>query len=349
MTEPTRPLHLAVAVDRPGVFDVGAYLDAVRLAERGCFDFVTLGDSFGPPVGGAGRLDALAVLARLAPATGRIGLVPTVTTTHTEPFHVSSAVATLDWVSRGRAGWTVGVSPGQDEARAFGRRAAPPADVLWHEAGAVADVVTRLWDSWEDDAEIRDAATGRFIDRDKLHYVDFAGPGFGVRGPAIVPRPPQGHPVTAVDATAVLPREAAARYADVAYVRTGPAPDARAVRSLRAAREDLRRRARAHGRDPGSAGGRIVVLASLPVALHTAADAVALADLVAGWYADGVADGFHFRPTDPDRDLALLVDGTVPVLQHRGLLRVFYPGGTLREHLCLPRPANRYAPTKETA
>ncbi|MEH6377551.1 FMNH2-dependent monooxygenase, partial [Streptomyces sp. KLMMK] len=95
--------------------------------------------------------------------------------------------------------------------------------------------------------------------------------------------------------------------------------------------------------------GRIVVLASLPVALYAAADAVALADLAGSWWADGVVDGFHFRPADPDRDLALLVDGTVPVLQHRGLLRSFYPGGTLREHLCLPRPANRYATARRPA
>lgn len=342
MSAPIRPLHLAVSIDRPGVRDAEPYVRAARLAERGRLDFVTLGDTLGPPRRGESRLDALAVLARVAPATERIGLVPTVTTTHTEPFHVSNAVSTLDWVSGGRAGWTVEVSGTEAAARHFGRRAAAPADELWHEAAAVADVAARLWDSWEDDAEIRDAATGRFVDRDKLHHVDFEGPGFSVRGPSIVPRPPQGRPVTAVDATRLLPRAAAARHADVAYIRTGPAP---APGAVRAARDDLHARLRSLGRDPG----RIVVLASLPVALYAAADAVALADLAGSWWADGVADGFHFRPEDPDRDLALLVDGTVPVLQHRGLLRSFYPGGTLREHLCLPRPANRYATARRPA
>ncbi|MFE7121009.1 LLM class flavin-dependent oxidoreductase, partial [Streptomyces sp. NPDC057654] len=161
---PSRPLRLAAAVDRAGALDADPYVRAARLAERGRLDFVTLGDSFarrGP--------DALAVLARVAPATERVGLVPTVTTTHTEPFHVSSAVATLDWVSRGRAGWTVDVSTTAAEARLFGRRPAAPARALWREAAEVADVAGRLWDSWEDDAEIRDIATGRFIDRDKLH------------------------------------------------------------------------------------------------------------------------------------------------------------------------------------
>ncbi|ARZ70858.1 LLM class flavin-dependent oxidoreductase [Streptomyces sp. HU2014] len=336
-TRPTRPLHLSVALDRLAGHGAEPYLSAARLAERGRLDFVTLGDSLGPPHRGTSRLDALAVLARIAPATERIGLVPTVTTTHTEPFHVSSAVSTLDWVSRGRAGWTVDVSADEATARHFGRRAAAPAAELWREAGEVADVVTRLWDSWEDDAEIRDTATGRFIDRDKLHYVDFEGTGFSVRGPSIVPRPPQGHPVTAVDATDPLPRAVAAAHADLAFLRVPRHGDG--TRALRAARDDLRRRAR----DAGRGEELPLVVASLSVALYAAADAVALADLAGAWYADGLVDGLHLRPEDPGRDLALLVDGTVPVLQHRGLLRSFYPGGTLREHLCLPRPANRYA------
>ncbi len=339
---PTRPLHLAVALDRPDARDAEPYARTARLAEHGKLDFVTLGDTLGPPRRGERRLDALAVLARIAPVTERIGLVPTVTTTHTEPFHVSSAVSTLDWVSGGRAGWTVDVSTGEADARHFGRKAAAPAPELWQEADEVADVVTRLWDSWEDDAEIRDVATGRFVDRDKLHYVDYEGTAFSVRGPSIVPRPPQGHPVIAVDATDPLPRTTAARRADVAYVRVKDTANPGAVRGVR---DELHRRARAFGRDPG----RIVVFASLPVALYAAADAVALADLAGAWYADRVVDGFHFRPENPDRDLPLLVDGTVPVLQHRGLLRSFYPGGTLREHLCLPRPANRYATARETA
>lgn len=323
-----RPLHLAVDIGGPPRYEAHHYTALARLAERGTLDFVTLGDSFSRP-----GLDALAVLARIAPATERIGLVPTVTTTHTEPFHVSSAVATLDWVSRGRAGWSPEVSATEAEAALFGRRPAAPAAELWHEAREVADVAGRLWDSWEDGAEIRDEPTGRFIDRDKLHYVDFEGRTFSVRGPAIVPRPPQGHPVTVIDATAPEPRAAAVRHADVALVRAGDPGAARALR------EELRDRVRAHGRDPE----RLRVLVSLPVELHTTADAVALAALIGDWYAQGAADGFQLRPAEPERDLALVVDGTVPVLQHRGLLRRFYPGATLREHLGLPRAVNQYA------
>ncbi|KOU65581.1 FMNH2-utilizing oxygenase [Streptomyces sp. MMG1533] len=346
-----RLLHLAAAVDQQTVYDADSYVAPARLAERGGLDFVTLDDTFARP-----GPDALSVLSRVAPATSRVGLVPTVTTTHTEPFHVQAAVATLDWVSRGRAGWRLDVSTTEGEARLFGRRNAAPADALWQEAGEVADVAAKLWDSWEDDAEIRDVATGRFIDRDKLHHVDFTGSAFSVKGPSIVPRPPQGHPVRVVDATEGHTRRTAARYADVALVRAvGPA-------QLAAVRDQLRASASAFGRDPDD----LRVLASLVVDLgggEYAAEPghggggprqsprgplyrggpVDLAELITAWYTDGVADGFHLTPAEPRRDLERLVNGTVALLQHRGLFRTFYPGSTLREHLGLARPANQYA------
>lgn len=346
----TTALHLAAEIGGPPHYDALHYVELARLAERGSLDFVTLGDSFARP-----GLDALAVLSRVAPATRRIGLVPTVTTTHTEPFHVSSAVATLDWVSRGRAGWSAEVSTTEAEARLFGRRSAAPAAELWREAGETADVGARLWDSWEDDAEIRDVATGRFIDRDKLHYVDFEGATFTVRGPAIVPRPPQGHPVTVIDGTGGPSQEAAARHADVVLVRATAHEQAAGIR------EDVRRRAAAYGRDPDT----LRVLVALTVDLGDAETApepglesgpplaaggsyyrggpVDLAELIARWHRAGAVDGFHLTPITPERDLERIVNGTVALLQHRSLFRTFYPGGTLREHLGLARPANRYA------
>ncbi|MFF1378125.1 LLM class flavin-dependent oxidoreductase [Streptomyces sp. NPDC058308] len=344
------PLHLAAAIDLPGVYRADSYADLALLAERGALDFVTLKDSFARP-----GPDALAVAARIAPGTGRIGLVPTVTTTHTEPFHVQAAVATLDWVSHGRAGWQIDVSTTEAEARLFGRRGAAPREELWHEAGEVAEAAARLWDSWEDDAEIRDVATGRFIDRDRLHYVDFEGRTFSVRGPSIVPRPPQGHPVRVVDATAPQARETAARHADVALVRTSSAARAGAARS------ELRGLAARFGRDPQT----LRVFAALDVDLgggeHAAEPGhgggplptaegpayrggpVDLAELITGWHRAGTVDGFHLTPVEPRRDLERLVNGTVALLQHRGLFRTFYPGSTLREHLGLARPANQYA------
>ncbi len=123
-------------------------------------------------------MDAVQIAARMAPRTRHIGLIPTAIATHTEPFHLSKAIATLDYVSSGRAGVRVQVS---GRTRALRRGHFGPHAVaelitdLVDEAADYVEVLRRLWDSWEDDAEIRDAATGRFIDRDKLHYIDFEG------------------------------------------------------------------------------------------------------------------------------------------------------------------------------
>src|SRR5580704_9295836 len=200
------PLQLGVALDGLGwhpsawrapdappvaaAWSAAYWTDLVATAERGLLDFVSIDDSLGLQTarrgrsdertdGFRGRLDAVLIAARVGPTTHHIGLLPTATTTHPEPFHLSKAIATLDYVTGGRAGVQLRISGSPDEAADF------------------ADVVRRLWDSWEDDAEIRDAATGRFVDRDRLHYIDFTGPWFSVKGPAITPRPPQGQPVVA--------------------------------------------------------------------------------------------------------------------------------------------------------
>ncbi|MFF2042227.1 LLM class flavin-dependent oxidoreductase [Kitasatospora sp. NPDC058170] len=328
-----RQLHLSAALDSPGRFDAGHFTALARLAERATLDFVTLDDSYTPE---PRRLDALATFSRLAPLTGGLGLVPTVTTTHTEPFHTSISVNTLDWVSEGRAGWLVGVSDTEAEARAFGRRPVAPADALWAEAADAAEVAARLWDSWEDDAEIRDVATGRFIDRDRLHHIDFEGPHFSVRGPSITPRPPQGRPVVAVPVAAadLAPDasaggrarvETAVRHADVILL---DAPD-------RAARLTAATRLRLH------AGERLRILARIDADLPDPAAASRLVEHLTE--VGGGVDGFHLVPADPARDLAAVADRVVPALRERGLFRTAYPGRTLRDSLGLTRPASRYA------
>ncbi|MFE6227355.1 LLM class flavin-dependent oxidoreductase [Streptomyces sp. NPDC057854] len=330
-----RPLHLAAEIapappDGSGARAVADVLATARAAEDARLDFLTHDDSFARP-----GLDALAVLARIAPATRSVGLVPTVTTTHTEPFHVQAAVATLDWVSRGRAGWRIDVSPGEAEARLFGRRPAPPAAALWQEASETAEVSRRLWDSWEDDAEIRDVATGRFIDRDKLHHVGFEGSAFSVKGPSIVPRPPQGNPVVVVDATRPAARETAARHADVALIRAASPEEAAALRA------ELHRAARAHGRDPGLL--RVLLTVAADLGTHPGGPA-ALAAQVAGWHGGGAVDGLHFVPAVPGRDLPRFAAEVAGALRDRGLFRTAYEGTTLRDRLGLPRPVSQYAP-----
>jgi alkanesulfonate monooxygenase SsuD/methylene tetrahydromethanopterin reductase-like flavin-dependent oxidoreductase (luciferase family) len=208
-------LHLAVALDGAGwhpaawrepdarpreLLTAQYWTDLVQTAEAGKLDFVTFEDSLGPGPDGTdqvrGRLDAVLIASRVATLTSRIGLVPTAIATHTEPFHLSKAIATLDYVSNGRAGVHVEVSDDKRDYRHFGRREFPSPG-LREEAEDYIEVLRRLWDSWEDDAEIRDVATGRFVDREKLHYIDFAGQWFSVKGPSITPRPPQGQPLVA--------------------------------------------------------------------------------------------------------------------------------------------------------
>ncbi|GAA3338584.1 LLM class flavin-dependent oxidoreductase [Curtobacterium pusillum] len=179
--------------------------DVVVEQDRLGVDAVTIEDSFtAGPVDAAGdldtrtvvgRLDALLVANAVAPATRAVGLVPTVSVTHTEPFHVATGLQTLDHVSLGRAGWRAQVSPTVREAALFGRRpGGDDAAVLFDEAREVAEVVRRLWDSWDDDAIIRDVATGRFIDRDRIHNAEYEGSFVSAHGASIVPRSPQGRP-----------------------------------------------------------------------------------------------------------------------------------------------------------
>jgi alkanesulfonate monooxygenase SsuD/methylene tetrahydromethanopterin reductase-like flavin-dependent oxidoreductase (luciferase family) len=256
MPQTAPSLHLAVALDgagwhpaagapRPGapappdVLSASYWTALAREAEAGLLDFLTIEDSLGPPPG-AGRLDAVLIAARVAPLTSHIGLVPTALTSHTEPFHLSTSLATLDYASEGRAGWRVRVSSSAADARLFGRRDFPEftraergrPDIARHigdrfdEAADYVEAVRRLWDSWEDDAVIRDVPTGRFIDRDKLHYIDFEGEWFSVRGPSITPRPPSGQPVVVALAHNAVPYAFAARAADIVFITPRDRPHA---------------------------------------------------------------------------------------------------------------------------
>jgi alkanesulfonate monooxygenase SsuD/methylene tetrahydromethanopterin reductase-like flavin-dependent oxidoreductase (luciferase family) len=163
-----------------------------------------------------------------------------------------------------------------------------------------------------------------------------------------------------IDATDGPARRTAARYADVALVRATSAAQAAAVREqLRATAAEFRRdpdglRVLAgllvdlgdgeHAAQRGHGGGGPRQSAQGPVYRGGPVD---LAELIATWHGEGVVDGFHLTPAEPLRDLERLVNGTVALLQHRGLFRTFYPGSTLREHLGLARPANQYALTGE--
>ncbi|EOD66643.1 LLM class flavin-dependent oxidoreductase [Amycolatopsis vancoresmycina] len=363
----------------------GYWADVVREAEAGKLDFVTFEDSLalqtvhpldrpGERTGIVqGRLDAVLVAARVAPLTSRIGLVPTAVVTHTEPFHLSKAIATLDYVSTGRAGVRVQVAGRADDNRHFGRRefgefrledaAEPdkpsPLAELFDEAADYVEVLRRLWDSWEDDAEIRDVATGRFVDRDKLHYIDFTGRWFSVKGPSITPRPPQGQPPVTALAHAAVPYRLAARSADVVYVTPFDRGQAGAI--VAEVRDEQEKAGR--GAETLHVFGDVVVF--LGETEQAAADRKArlddlageeftsdahvftgtpagLADLLLDWHAAGLS-GFRLRPGAVPHDLTAVTRGLVPELHSRGAFRTEYEASTLRGLLGLARPANRYA------
>ncbi|WP_292975361.1 LLM class flavin-dependent oxidoreductase [Mycobacterium sp.] len=360
------PLHLGVALDGYGwhphawrptlagdpatesVLSGRYWSGLAATAERGLLDFLTIDDSLQPQPGRrepvsprrlAGRADAVLVAARIAPVTEHIGLIPVATVTHTEPFHLSKAIATLDHVSHGRAGWQPRVSSAAHEAALFGRRDAPAdGDELFDEAADVVEVVRRLWDSWEDDAIIRDAATARYIDREKLHYIDFRGKHFSVKGPSITPRPPQGQPVVAALAHGPRIYEFAASSADLVFVT--PTDDV----SLDAILDEVK-----------SAGGQgLKVYADLVVtfggdtgfgsdALIFDGSPADVVELLLAWQQRGI-DGARLRPAVNVTDLPVIVDDVVPLLQRANRFRTTYkPGETLRQRLGLPIAPNRYA------
>ncbi|OZF50819.1 LLM class flavin-dependent oxidoreductase [Rhodococcus sp. 14-2470-1b] len=347
------------------LFTARYWTDHIEAADRAGIDIAFLPDAFALQSGDGvelGRIEAAAIAARAAAGTRSIGLVPTVTVTHTEPFHVSKQIASIDYASSGRAGWEVAVSQDADEVTLFGRKGPQTVGELWREADDAAEVVTRLWDSWEDDAEIRDASTGRFIDRDKLHYIDFEGDYFSVKGPSITPRPPQGQPIVVVRAEDDPSTAVAAKRADIVRISAPTIDDAAVV----AAR--VRRAVVAEGRDPAEV--HVVLDLEVHVSDTAAADvdqlnswspyvpdsvsfrgnAAELQELLDGLAASGVVDGVTLRPLALAQSVEAITTDVVPGLAwHDGATPRLRPGPLLRSRLGLARPENRYAVRRQAA
>jgi alkanesulfonate monooxygenase SsuD/methylene tetrahydromethanopterin reductase-like flavin-dependent oxidoreductase (luciferase family) len=362
----TDQLHLGVALDGYGwhprawratladdpatesVLSGRYWAGLAATAERGLLDFLTIDDTLMPQSGRreeisprrmAGRADAVLVAARIAPVTRHIGLLPVATVTHTEPFHVSKAIATLDYVSHGRAGWQPRVSATTHEAALFGRRSGSQSgDALFDEAADFVEVVRRLWDSWEDDAVIRDVTTGRYVDRNKLHYIDFTGEYFSVKGPSITPRPPQGQPVVAALAHAPRVYEFAATSADLVFIT--PTDDAVARTIIDEVRAAGGEQLRIYADMVVTFGGDADFSSDALVFGGSAKDVV---DLLLSWQELGI-EGARLRPAVNATDLRLIVDEVVPLLQRAGRFRAGYQDDeTLRERLGLATAPNRYA------
>ncbi|BBI36641.1 LLM class flavin-dependent oxidoreductase [Cohnella abietis] len=390
-------------------------------AEEGKFDFLFIADGLYinektiPHF--LNRFEPIAFLSALAAVTSNIGLVGTLSTSYSEPFTVARQFGTIDKISGGRAGWNIVTTPLAGTATNYSKQEHPEHDSRYKIAAEHLEVTRGLWDSWEDDAFIRDKESGVFFDPDKLHTLNHKGDFFSVKGPLNIARSPQGHPVIFQAGTSEVGKNFAALVADSIFtvhfdiasaqeyyrdiktrvVSNGRSPDdvlifpgITPIIGRTAEEAELRYQEYANlvtidkalenlGRlfdhhdfsqypldetfpELGDLGGnsfqgstskikeqaRARNLTLRQVALwitiprgEFVGTPVQIADSLQRWFENEAADGFViFHGTVGGLDE--FVDLVVPILQERGLYKTEYESTTLRGHLGLPIPANRY-------
>ncbi|KAK3985206.1 nitrilotriacetate monooxygenase component A [Cladorrhinum sp. PSN332] len=357
------------------------------------------------------------LLSALSVVTEKIGLAATASTTFDEPYHVARRFASLDHLSGGRAAWNIVTTANPESAKNFGLDEHVEHAERYKRAREFYDVVTGLWDSFADDAFIRDPASGIYFDPEKLHVLDHKGESLKVRGPLNIARPVQGWPVIVQAGQSEPGKQLAAETAEAVFCSP------RDLDSAKALYKDIKDRAVAVGRERDHLkilpAALIVVgdtiedakqkrlkldslvhydsaIASLSVALGSDANKFdpdaplpddipdtnasktgragviklaqdegltvrqlagryggyaglafvgtpeSIADEMAVWLAEEGADGFTVVSPFLPQGLDDITQRLVPELQARGLFRTEYEGSTLREHLGLPRPKNRF-------
>jgi N-acetyl-S-(2-succino)cysteine monooxygenase len=204
--------------------DFAHYKHLAQIAEAAKFDTLFIADSVAAATGdSASRMarsdhfEPLTLLSALSVVTERIGLIATVTTSYNEPYHVARKFASLDHLSNGRSGWNLVTSDAAAEALNFSREQHIEHAERYGRAREFHQVVTGLWDSWEDDAFTRDKASGQYYDPGKQHVLDHRGEHFRVKGPLNIARSPQGQPVVVQAGSSEIGRELAAETAEVVF------------------------------------------------------------------------------------------------------------------------------------
>ncbi|BDZ51316.1 monooxygenase [Frondihabitans sucicola] len=286
--------------------DIDYYKRFAQTAERGGFatifiaDELYVWDRFPSGIDHAVniRTEPFTLLGALSQVTEKIGLAATVSTTYNEPYHVARKLASLDYLSEGRAAWNLVTSASDEEAWNFGRDANLDHSVRYRRGAEFVDVVKGLWDSWDDDAFLYDRESGSFARRDGLHVLDHHGEFFDVRGPLNIARPPQGHPVLFQAGASEAGRELAGATAEGVFTLS---PDA--LGDAQDLYADYKRRATAHGRDPE---GIKILPAVSPVIGETEQDALARLDEIEALTPDRISLDLlsHYLQTDlSDRPL----------------------------------------------
>lgn len=221
-------------------------------AERGKFDMIFLADGYairGKDKKALGQtvntyFEPFTLLSALSSVTKNIGLVGTVSTTFNEPFNVARRFASLDHLSGGRAAWNVVTSNTEAEARNFNYEKHLLHSKRYERAEEFVDIVTKLWDSWEDDALIIDKESAQFADSSKIHAIEHKGKWFSVEGPLNISRPVQGHPVVVQAGSSEAGKELAARTAEVIFTAWQTLEEAQAFYA------DVKGRMAKYGRSP---------------------------------------------------------------------------------------------------
>jgi FMN-dependent oxidoreductase (nitrilotriacetate monooxygenase family) len=245
--------HPEVPAD--GAIQFEHFLGVARKAEASKLDMVFFADGVAVraednPEGALCRdmknaeLEPLTLLAALGACTSNIGLVSTASTTYNEPFHIARKFASIDHISKGRAGWNVVTSWSPHEAWNFNRENHLGYADRYERAAEFVDVVTGLWDGWEADAFMRDKESGQFYDPQKMHVLNHKGKHFSVRGPLNSARTPQGRPIIVQAGASEQGRDIAARTADIIYT------NAFELEAAQAYYADMKKRAVEYGRSP---------------------------------------------------------------------------------------------------
>lgn len=324
-TTPATPPLLAVdLVSTPDL--IGRAVPLARALEAAGIGAITITD---------GGLHPVHVAASLAPATTAIALIPRTDAVYVEPFHLATQLQALDHVSAGRAGWLVEASTDEAAAVSVGRELLD-ADATARETSDVIGAARLLWDSWADDAVVRDVENGLYLDATRLQYADVVAETFSVRGPSITPRSPQGLvPVLVADGDADAVGSEAAGLADGRVLDVHVAPGAEAGEIVGALRAALTGAGAGEDGSAAGAGG------SVPGASGVGAQgSVAPGSDAPGSDAPSLPALVRLIGLDPvAADLPARISAAASALQDEGLLAPApIAGATLWHQLGRPRP-----------